>query len=183
MKDIVGLRVGRLTVSNETKSVKKNKLFKCVCDCGQERYYTKQNLLKGNLRSCGCFKAESRGQVNQNWKGVGNISASLYGRIKWIADRREIPFKVSIEYLAKLFEKQNGKCALSGLEITTPITWKDGRRRKDYNASLDRIDSSKPYIENNVQWVTKEINMMKQQFNQERFLDLCSTISQYNKKS
>lgn len=52
---------------------------------------------------------------------------------------------------------------------------------KDWNmshgtASLDRIDSSKGYIEGNVQWVHKYVNVMKWDFSMEEFLDICRKI-------
>lgn len=45
-------------------------------------------------------------------------------------------------------------------------------------ASLDRIDSSQGYIKGNVQWVHKDINKMKFDLSQDRFLELCNIIVQ-----
>ena len=45
------------------------------------------------------------------------------------------------------------------------------------NASLDRIDSSKGYVEGNLQWVLSEVNMMKQQYSQDRFIEICKAVS------
>jgi hypothetical protein len=47
-------------------------------------------------------------------------------------------------------------------------------------ASLDRIDSSKGYIEGNVQWIHKHINKMKNNFNESYFIEICKKISQKN---
>jgi len=44
-------------------------------------------------------------------------------------------------------------------------------------ASLDRIDSSKGYIEGNVQWVHKMVNMSKQQYTQEEFINMCIAVA------
>jgi hypothetical protein len=44
-------------------------------------------------------------------------------------------------------------------------------------ASLDRIDSSRGYIEGNVQWVHKMANMCKQHYSQKRFIDMCIAVS------
>ena len=43
-------------------------------------------------------------------------------------------------------------------------------------ASIDRIDSNKGYIEDNVVWVHKDINIMKNKFSKEYFLMLCKKI-------
>ena len=44
------------------------------------------------------------------------------------------------------------------------------------NKSLDRVDSSKGYIEGNVQWVHKMVNMSKQQYTQEEFIEMCTAV-------
>lgn len=46
---------------------------------------------------------------------------------------------------------------------------------------LDRIDSSKGYIEGNVQWVHKDVNMMKQNYSQKYFIEMCKKIYETNK--
>ena len=44
-------------------------------------------------------------------------------------------------------------------------------------ASLDRIDSSKGYVKGNVQWVHKDINKMKTDFEQSIFIKLCKSVA------
>jgi hypothetical protein len=44
-------------------------------------------------------------------------------------------------------------------------------------ASLDRIDSSKSYNKNNIQWVHKDVNKMKWAFNQNHFIKFCKLIA------
>ena len=47
----------------------------------------------------------------------------------------------------------------------------------EITASLDRIDSSKGYIEGNVQWVHKSVNIMKCDFSSDIFIGICNQIS------
>lgn len=47
--------------------------------------------------------------------------------------------------------------------------------------SLDRIDSNKGYIENNIQWVVKEINFMKNNLTEKEFFILCNSVSNFKK--
>lgn len=63
---------------------------------------------------------------------------------------RKIEFNLTIEYLWNLYITQNRKCAITGNELPNIL-----------EASLDRIDSSKGYIEGNVQWVTVQANKCK----------------------
>jgi hypothetical protein len=173
-----GFKIGWLTVTGNIKRDKKNKRYECVCKCGEIRFHTKQNLMKGTLKSCGCFKASSNGPAHGNWKGVGKISSSFFCRWKECAKRRKKEFDLTIKDLSEKFEEQNGKCALSGIELKTPMNWKQGHDYSAYNASLDRIDSTLGYVKGNIQWVDKDINMMKQQFNQNHFIEMCRKVTE-----
>ena len=97
-------------------------------------------------------------------------------QLKKNAERRQIEFKLSKEYLFSLFLKQERKCVLSGIELFMPML---KMNRKKAIASVDRIDSSKGYAEGNVQWIHKDINRMKMDLPEEYFIDLCSQISKY----
>lgn len=100
-----------------------------------------------------------------------------FRKLKYIAERKNRKFDLSIEYLSELFLKQDKKCAYTGEELTFGST----SHRFDGTASLDRIDSSLDYIEGNVQWVHKDVNMMKQQYSHEYFLDLCKKVAYHTR--
>lgn len=82
------------------------------------------------------------------------------------------------EFLEEHYTKQNGKCALSDLEIRFPSF---GEKATSQTASLDRINSDLGYIKNNIQWVHKDINKMKWELSQDRFLELCKLIANKDK--
>jgi hypothetical protein len=73
----------------------------------------------------------------------------------------------------EIYEVQGGLCALTG----EPLTFKNLNKGTDQTASLDRIDSSLGYVEGNVQWVHKDVNLMKNVLSQARFIELCSLVS------
>ena len=81
---------------------------------------------------------------------VGELTLSKFNRIKSKSMIRKIEFNLTIEYLWNLYITQNRKCAITGDELPNIL-----------EASLDRIDSSKGYIEGNVQWVTVQANKCK----------------------
>jgi len=64
-------------------------------------------------------------------------------------------------------------------ESNLPIFLPKGGNDWDHEntASLDRIDSSKGYVKDNVQWVHKDINRMKWNFPQDKFVKLCSFVA------
>ena len=49
--------------------------------------------------------------------------------------------------------------------------------------SLDRIDSTKGYTIDNVQWVHKYINLMKHQLTQQQFIDFCKKVVEHTNDS
>lgn len=57
MKDIMGKKFGKLTVIERTnkKDKKGNYFVKCRCDCGNFSEVLRNNLLRGNTKSCGCI--------------------------------------------------------------------------------------------------------------------------------
>jgi hypothetical protein len=52
----------------------------------------------------------------------------------------------------------------------------DGKRVALGTASLDRIDSRKGYEPQNIQWVLKEVNLMKGAMPQGHFITLCNAV-------
>lgn len=72
------------------------------------------------------------------------------------------------DFLNKLLIEQDHRCVLSGIKFD-----------KDNIFSLDRIDSSKGYIKNNVQFVIIEINIMKNNFLESEFIEYCKKIRDF----
>ena len=174
--DLLNQKFNHLTVIEPTEMRKNGqRIWKCKCDCGSICYSVAYEVRGGYKKSCGCFHKLS-GKNSHNWKGYGEIGAHIFTSFKRSAKVRNIPFFVTIEQIWDLFLKQNRKCALSGLEIKFPISHKD-----DITASLDRIDSSKDYTLNNIQWVHKDINIMKQDTPEDKFIKYCETIVNYNR--
>lgn len=68
--------------------------------------------------------------------------------------RRLKKFGIIIDYLHVLWDKQNGSCRFCGLPFTTRFN--DLR-----SATVDRIDSSRPYSVDNIQLACKFMNLAK----------------------
>lgn len=112
------------------------------------------------------------GKSHHLWSGYEGIPGDLWSRIKRGAEKRGMEFSITIEHAWDIFNNQNGRCALSG-EL---IEFGGRASKKPYTASLDRIDSSKGYIQGNIQWLHKDVNMMKNNHTSEEFLDWISKI-------
>ena len=148
----------------------------CRCSCGSIKKIRANHLLDGTKTQC---KKCSVREKSPNWRGVGSIPATAFTNIKLRAKARNKNFTVTIEYLSKMFDSQNGKCAISGLPISFGEVGKNLSNAIG-TASLDRIDSSIGYVEGNVQWVHKYINSMKNSHSMEYFIQLCREVVSYN---
>lgn len=136
-----------------------------VCSCGTEKTVLGTHLISGNTVHCGCQKKPHR-----NWKGVGQVPMTYFSSVRRGANggkgRKPLDFEITIEDLSNVFENQKGLCAYSKMKID----FKSG------TASLDRIDSSRGYFKDNIQWLHKDINMMKRHYSEDYFLELCTRI-------
>jgi len=81
-----------------------------------------------------------------------------------------LKFDLDIVWAWNLYKKQNKKCALTGL----PIGF--GKHNEETTASLDRINSFNGYVNGNVQWVHKDVNVMKNIFPVKYFVSMCGLV-------
>lgn len=141
-------------------------------ECGEIQDYLRRNyaIQSFNLGKT-CKKCSNRKTENCHRGFYGQLRKSWWNKIEWHAKSRGLEFSITAEYVQELWEKENKKCALSG----TPVDWQG--INTDITASIDRIDSSKGYVKGNVQVVHKHINMMKQAYSNEYFIELCCAVA------
>lgn len=108
----------------------------------------------------------------------GELHRSYMYIIESRAKRLGYEYDLDGDYLWDLFCKQNKKCAISGLDIKMPKTW-GYHTKTEMTASLDRIDSNKGYVKNNVWWVHKQVNRLKGDMELHEFIKLCKLIGNY----
>jgi|APSaa5957512535_1039671.scaffolds.fasta_scaffold145598_2 hypothetical protein len=100
------------------------------------------------------------------------ISDRFWGDIKESAEKRQIPFIITTSDAWKVFLTQEKRCALTGMKLDFSCFGYRG------TASLDRVDSSMPYVRHNIQWVFSPINIMKGCHNQHYFKHLCKLVTE-----
>lgn len=104
---------------------------------------------------------------------IYEITHRFWKRFEDHSRRRNQSVNLTRDEAQKIYDDQNGKCALTGV----PLYFTKFRGNYKYcNASMDRIDSSKSYSKENVQWVHKKINIMKHTSSQEDFITLCRYV-------
>lgn len=109
----------------------------------------------------------------------GRLSKQKWGEIIRGAVKRNLPFCLTMEEAWNLFIKQDGKCALTGLPIRMYTYYVARKYRIPITASLDRIDSTKGYTLDNIQWVHKHVQLMKFDLPQTYFIEMCKKVSDH----
>ncbi len=87
--------------------------------------------------------------------------------------------KITLKDLKDCWNKQDGICPYTGIKLILPISTKgfDPVVSKIYRASLDRIDSSKPYEVGNIQFVSTMANYAKNNCSHEEMIKFCKVIA------
>ncbi len=166
-------------------SHKKRRFLEVVCDCGYTGLRRKDWVLSGRSTCCKRCSAKQTAKdfgMPNNSKLVGLITGTFFWHIRNNATRRSLSFEVTQEDLMALWDKQDGRCALTGQPLC--ISTKIVKHAPDYEnttASLDRIDSSLGYTKDNIQWVHKEINRFKNNYSMEQFKSMCKLVTDYLK--
>lgn len=175
----IGRKFGRWTVvgaevkkgSFNSKSESRSAYWLVKCECGQVSWRGAAALLKGTTNGCkSCCR---------NTNGENSRMLSFLRKIRYQAADRGIVFEEDVDcaFIEDLFNKQNRKCAISGVPISFLDKWVD---KKGFTCSLDRKDSSKPYSRENVHLVHKTVNTMKWTLSVEEFLWWAKAIHENN---
>jgi hypothetical protein len=119
------------------------------------------------------------------FKDVKNILTFLRANLTRAANRGAASQKieVSLDYVYHVGASQDFFCALSGQELEFTRggqTWL-GKWCNPNSCTIDRIDSSKGYVEGNIQLITWKANCIKQHLGNEEFIEFCKDVAYYNK--
>lgn len=102
----------------------------------------------------------------------------MSGVLNHAAKRKQhLGFNIDLVYLLQIYWQQNGRCAITGVEMT----YSAGKGRVATNISIDRIDSSLGYVRGNVQLVCDIANRIKQDLSHDELKLWCQRILEHGK--
>lgn len=173
---MIGQKYNKWTIESFSDKKRKQTYVKAKCDCGTVSNVRLTSIINNHSKSCHKCSIK-RNQEHHSWRGVGELSLGFFSRYKYTESAKEYGFSITIEYAWKLFLQQNRKCALTGWDINFGELYQDGTQ----TASLDRVYSDRGYVEGNVQWVHRDVNTLKSDWNEQYFIHICHAISSCHK--
>lgn len=184
-KDLTGNVYGRLTVIRlDSRKIKpKSKLpsiyWLCKCICGKEKIIAGSSLRQNLTKSCGCIVKESGLKISRNRSSPRGAFDDLYNVYKRNAKRRNLIFNLTIDDFKILTSNNCHYCSIPPLQIRkSQSKYNPESKNYTYNG-IDRLDSTKGYILENVVSCCHTCNIMKRDQSYIAFLYRIDKI--YNK--
>lgn len=147
----VGTKFARLTVVAELERYrqpngKTNRIFQCVCECGNEVITKLKSLRHGESSSCGCYQKEAASKSNK----THGMSKSR-------------PYTIWEGMISRCTKEANPsyvRYAGRGISIAEEWRdfigfWKDMEQGYSDDLTLDRINPNGNYCKENCRWATQ----------------------------
>lgn len=171
LPNFIGRRFGRLIILRKSGTRDGKLMVECQCDCGVVKAIRWAQLHKGATRSCGCFQKEqaligcAAGLLK--WKKpIGQAARNIAIRNYTLgASRRGIEWALTEAEVVKLFGSNCHYCGAAPENVAGCLR----SNGKFTYSGIDRLDSSRGYLPDNVVPCCSKCNRMKMEMPVEEF--------------
>ena len=144
------------------------------CFCKEVKDLACFGLHSGTCRRRSCKICESV-NAKEKWhkkrknQSLEEAIAYKFYQAKYRSKVKNREFELLVNDVVKQWEKQNGKCYYTGLDMTiAPNNWN--------HFSIDRINSLEGYTTDNIVLCTHIVNLMKNDLPHDIFLEYCAMV-------
>ena len=185
MKDYTGENFNNVTIIKHL-TTKGEVEYRCIC--GYTKTGNIYDIKRGKIKGCGKGKCRIRpnqkdiilklmeeGKMNRGGDHHPKKFREFKYLMKCMKNSNRKCCEVTLEDLNDIWNEQSGKCIYSGVDLQLP-THTNSLKDVDpwFVASIDRIDSTKPYIKGNIQFISKTLNYAKPKMPHKKMLEfLC----------
>lgn len=98
------------------------------------------------------------------------------------AEQMEWEFTITLADLKDVWDRQRGLCIYTGVEMRMPEKSLNSGYLEEsmWNGSIDRIDSAKGYVPENIQFVCVMANYAKRHHSHEQMIEFCRAIARHH---
>lgn len=121
---------------------------------------------------------KKKSQTKSRERYYNNFINTTLVNVKSRAKQYSLDFNLDKDFICTLYELQNKKCALTGLDFQFKQVGYN--KRRPFAPSLDRIDCTKGYTQDNVRFVCSVVNIALCDFGDQIFDQMCEAY--VNKK-
>lgn len=173
-----------MLIKDNVKEENGIKLYKCnICNewlprehfnlhGGSDNSYAYRDGLDKRCNRC---KQTQNKNARSNYSDEKRLEKIL--QVRWLnakdrAKSKNRLFDITKQDLMDLWNKQEGKCAISKI----PMTFNIDSGRNPYNVSIDQINPAQGYTKDNIQLVCMCVNQLKSDFDMNVIINICKNI-------
>lgn len=156
----VCIECSKLRRQNNKESIAKNK----------KKYYenNKESIAKTRKKYYKNNEEGIRRRESVKYDTIKGRVNQLFYRAKARSLKKKLEFNITREWIIEKIT--NGKCELTGIPFI--LYRSDKYSTHPYSPSIDRIDSSKGYFEDNCRMIVSSLNMALNEYGDENFIKL-----------
>ena len=162
--------------------------YQCGKDFEKDSSEVKRNLQLGRKMFCSrnCVGNHNTPILLEQQRRINHLNpanrkdefSKFRKHLRKIKDR-DPNCNITLEDMLEIWNQQEGKCVYSKVELQ-PSKNKQSNNQI-YTLSVDRIDSSKGYIKDNIQFISIAMNHMKNNMTHQETLELIEILKNNNK--
>lgn len=149
-----------------------------VDNFGFSDHYPYRDNHDARCRKCRNIQTNNRKKHYSEETGLIKMLQMRFLAARDRSKKKNIPFNITKEYLKELWDKQEGKCAISGIKMS----FEQCNGRTNTNVSIDQINHKDGYTVGNVQLVCMAVNQMKSDMLMEDLYKFCEAIIENKQK-
>ena len=174
--DLNGKRFGRLLVLNSAPTQKQRAMWRCLCDCGNQKVVSGKQLRKGMTKSCGCLMREWQNGIEnasrlKTWQSTHSHPCITHGEGSVKSPTRRFTMFHAAKQRARIgnlafdlifsdMPVMPDTCPVLGLRLEKGL-----KTMQPNSPTLDRISDNFGYTKGNVRIISHRANLLKNNAN------------------
>lgn len=110
---------------------------------------------------------------------IDDLSPFRWFMLRARSRKQHEPTDLNHIYIKDLWEKQNGICSITGWQLILPKDTGGWQESSPRNASIDRIENDRGYVQGNVRFIALIANLARGQFSDVELREFCKAVVKF----